>query len=82
MATPRIVGPRDGHMVFLGGADARFLVDGDETSLRPCRASAAAACAWRAHAPATTARTNTVSYLREQWVRSLATRSSSVIPVT
>ena len=31
MAAPRIVGPHDGHMVFLGGADARFLVDGDDT---------------------------------------------------
>jgi hypothetical protein len=28
MAAPRIVGPRDGHKVF--GADARFLVDGDD----------------------------------------------------
>lgn len=34
MAAPRIVGPRDGHMVFLGGADARFLVDGDDAGHR------------------------------------------------
>ncbi len=30
MAAPRMVGPRDGQLVFLGGADARFLIDGDE----------------------------------------------------
>ena len=84
MAAPRIVGPRDGHKVFLGGADARFLVDGDDTgdiasplsSIRCGRGRLARPCT------GTTARTNTVSYLREQWVRSLATRSSSVIPVT
>jgi mannose-6-phosphate isomerase-like protein (cupin superfamily) len=30
MAAPRVVGPRDGQLVSLGGIGARFLIDGDD----------------------------------------------------
>src|SRR5262249_31951168 len=32
MAGPRVVGPRDGQLVSLGGTDARFLIDGGDAS--------------------------------------------------
>ena len=30
ISAPKLVGPRDGELVFLGGVDARFLIDGAE----------------------------------------------------
>ncbi|MGA8584028.1 MAG: cupin domain-containing protein [Roseiarcus sp.] len=34
ISAPKLVGPRDGELVFLGGVDARFLIDGAEAGRR------------------------------------------------
>jgi quercetin dioxygenase-like cupin family protein len=34
MPAPRVVGPRDGQFAFLGGCDARFLIDGEDAGNR------------------------------------------------
>ena len=34
MAAPRVVGPHGGQLVSLGGAGARFLIDGDDAGNR------------------------------------------------
>ena len=34
MASPRIVGPHDGHLAFLGGVDARLVIEGDDAGKR------------------------------------------------
>ena len=33
MAAPRVVGPHDGQLAFLGGTSARFIIDGNDAGI-------------------------------------------------
>jgi hypothetical protein len=34
MGSPKVVGPRDGQIAFLGGVNARFLINGEDAGRR------------------------------------------------
>ena len=57
-ASPRVLGPHDGHLALLGGTGARIHDRGGRCrqAVRPCRTSDAAARPGSAHAPASSRR--------------------------
>ena len=81
MAAPRVVGPHEGQLAFLGGTSARFIIDGDDAENRlalvehPCSLAP-----WPRQCTDIIVRTNTVSSLRGASERCSGTPWQMAIP--